>query len=413
MNRACLFLARLASLSTLLVALAFPVQQARAQSCSAANAFTQDWDAYTDRTLSVAGTTNYTVTNGASQNVTLGVSFGGDTADFAALNGRNTPSINSYMTGGFGTQKALHLGALFDSRHNNINGTNDVIAVTFTFSEPVRDLAFTMVDVDAYTTFTNGVANGQFRDWLKVTGSNGGAALTPAMSSNYGSNNTTGGQLLPGTAFFGPFAGTQPLAASEVVGNPYDTTGNSDIDQPNGNVNVSFPVPVTSVTIRYANGPLAYTNGAIGIQGISIHDLKFCTMPKISVAKTVAPASPQGSAAHFSLPGNDMVYTLTVTNSGGSQVDGSTLSLTDLLPAQTTMFTGNYSGTGASVAFTDSGSGVVCCAGVVSHGSGSPVSFGYTPNGGYDANVTGVRISPTGTMAGNSSFAVRFLVKIK
>ena len=66
-------------------------------------------------------------------------------------------------------------------------------------------------------------------------------------------------------------------------------------------------------------------------------------MPAIAIAKTSAPyITTAGSPDRFNAPGSDVAYTLTVTNSGGSPVDLSSLVLTDILPANVTFYNGDY-----------------------------------------------------------------------
>ena len=64
-------------------------------------------------------------------------------------------------------------------------------------------------------------------------------------------------------------------------------------------------------------------------------------MPSIAVAKTSTPLATTGPD-RFNAPGSDVVYTLTVTNSGGSPIDLAGLVLADLLPPQTTFYNGDF-----------------------------------------------------------------------
>ena len=107
-----------------------------------------------------------------------------------------------------------------------------------------------------------------------------------------------------------------------------------------------------------------------------------------------------------------------MTNSGDAPVDASTIIITDVLPADliynaaspvqfangTTPSGLNSFNASTMVRFSSQASG------------GAPYS--YTPStGGYDANVRGIRINPTGTMAAATgttqpSFSVSFLTRI-
>ncbi len=103
------------------------------------------------------------------------------------------------------------------------------------------------------------------------------------------------------------------------------------------------------------------------------------------------------------IPGAVVRYSLTITNTGNLPVDASSVQVQDALPTDFTFnsavpvtFTNgtpasglNAFNAGTMVAFSNTASGV------------APYSYG--PNGGLDANVRGIRIIPTGTMAAATS----------
>ena len=100
---------------------------------------------------------------------------------------------------------------------------------------------------------------------------------------------------------------------------------------------------MTSVTISYGNFPLQSGESSTGQQCVGISRVRFCPMPALAIAKTSAPyITTAGSPDRFNAPGSDVAYTLTVTNSGGSPVDVSSLVLTDVLPANVTFYNGDY-----------------------------------------------------------------------
>ncbi|NJS13945.1 MAG: hypothetical protein HC788_04160 [Sphingopyxis sp.] len=113
------------------------------------------------------------------------------------------------------------------------------------------------------------------------------------------------------------------------------------------------------------------------------------------------------------IPGAVVEYAITVTNVGNQTVSANTIIVADVLPA-------NFTYDGATpVTFvngaTASGLNAFNAATMVSFSSqpsgGAP--YAYTPTAGYDANVRGVRIAPTGTMAAATattqpSFTIRF-----
>ena len=180
------------------------------------------------------------------------------------------------------------------------------------------------------------------------------------------------------------------------------------------------------------NGTL-YRNGAdrqypsgrtddIFIDGVQYSQVCLAS-PTLTATKTVAVYNPTG-ATPFSIPGNDVVYSLTVQNSGSGAVDTDTVFIVDTLPAQVTFFNGDMDGPGpatGAVLFTQSGAGLAFSLATDVRFSNSairPTTFGacgYAPIAGYDPNVLHVCLNPKGAMAAGpgSSFTAQFRVQIK
>ena len=382
-------------------------------SCDAQNTFKLDWDAQTTGSISKTVPVNYVVTNGAGTNATVTLSFSGNTArittfNFGGATGNvTTPYIGVTNTGGFlATTKTLSIGTLFTAFQANINSNTNVVAINFAFSSAVRDIQFDVLDID--------YAANAFRDWVKISGSGPGGTFIPTISSPFGRNNTSNpGQTLPGVAVIGPYSASAPnVANGEIVGN-----GSSTNNQNFGNITASFAQPVTSIQIRFANGPSAYISGAIARQAISIHDISFCPMPSLAVAKTAAPfVTTAGNPARFNAPGSDILYSLTVSNTGGSAVDSSTIVLNDVLPGKVSFYNGDIDGAGpltSNFEFVAGSSGLTLGTANLSYSNNGGSSYGYSPASGYDTAVNAVRLAPQGTMAANSSFTVRFRAQIK
>lgn len=122
----------------------------------------------------------------------------------------------------------------------------------------------------------------------------------------------------------------------------------------------------------------------------------FPRLPSVAITKTSAPET----AGAFHLPGTRVIYTINVTSTGGP-LDTASLRLTDLLPPEVTLFTGNF-GAAGPVSFTDlstPASGVTCCTPAnlsFSDDTAPPLLFNYTPNGGDDPAVTAIQIVPGG-----------------
>ncbi len=146
--------------------------------------------------------------------------------------------------------------------------------------------------------------------------------------------------------------------------------------------------------------------------------------PTLTASKTVAIYNPTGTTP-FATPGDDVVYSLTVQNSGSGAVDADTLFIVDTLPVEVTFFNGDMDGAGpatGAVYFTQSGAGLTFSLATdvkYSNSATRPTTFGacsYTPSAGYDASIKHVCLNPKGSMlAGspNPSFTAQFRVRIK
>lgn len=145
--------------------------------------------------------------------------------------------------------------------------------------------------------------------------------------------------------------------------------------------------------------------------------------PTLAASKTVAVYNPTGTSP-FATPGADVVYSLTVQNSGSGAVDADTLFIVDTLPDEVTFFNGDLDGAGpapGAVYFTQSGAGLTFNLASDLRYSNSPVrpaNFGacaYAPTAGYDPNVKHLCLNPKGSMPSgspNPSFTVQFRVRI-
>ena len=161
--------------------------------------------------------------------------------------------------------------------------------------------------------------------------------------------------------------------------------------------------------------------GNVWIAGVSYNDI--CVTPAtLNGTKSTAIYDPL-SEGLFAIPGNDMVYTITVTNSGGSVADTDSITLIDALPGTfefyndtTPMFGGAVVGwneTSSSLTFnpaTDLG---------FSNGASAPADFAsctYTPSSGYDPAVTYICFNPKGAFAfgdPDPEFSVSFRGRIQ
>ena len=123
-----------------------------------------------------------------------------------------------------------------------------------------------------------------------------------------------------------------------------------------------------------------------------------------------------GSTSPKAIPGAEVQYTIQVINNGIGVADADSIVITDVVPANTTMYVDTA---GSAVTFSCSGCGLT-----TPWTYSNAVSYSYQPGGGppyvyppttigYDPLVKGVRIKPSGTLnGGGASFTVIFKMKI-
>lgn len=393
--RALSFTAALALLATGLPAHA---------ACDANNTYSFAFASVADASLTYGNTYTYTATNplGATRAFTFRAVNNGLSS--IQVNGDNMPQISNDLTSGTGG-KTFQIGGIFPSRTANITSNTRTIRLTIAFATPIRDIIVNGHDAD----FTSN----QFRDWVHVTGSDGTSSFVPALSAPAGNNNGAGARTAGGSSVnFGADNAPFVLTSNEGVG----ISTSADQNVTTGDIVMSFPQPVTSVTISYGNFPLQSGESSTGQQRFGISQVRFCPMPSLAIAKTSAPyITTAGSPDRFNAPGSDVAYTLTVTNSGGSPVDLSSLVLTDVLPANVTFYNGDYNPAVPGMGpfeLTAGSSGVTLPAGGRAYSNNNGSTYVYAPAAGYDANVDAVRLTPSGSMAANSSFTIRFRARI-
>jgi uncharacterized repeat protein (TIGR01451 family) len=148
--------------------------------------------------------------------------------------------------------------------------------------------------------------------------------------------------------------------------------------------------------------------------------------PQLRVTKTSEVLSDpiRGTSQPKRIPGAFVRYSVGVVNTGTGTVDNASLVLTDPVPPGTSLFVSTAAG--APVEFIDGApaSGLAFnYAANVSYsnqpGGGAPYTYVPVPDAnGVDANVTGIRVAPSGVMvatggSGNPSFTLRFRVRVR
>jgi uncharacterized repeat protein (TIGR01451 family) len=383
-----------------LLATSQPAQAA----CDANNTYSFAFQSVANASLAYGSTYTYTATNplGATRTFTFRAVNNGLSS--IQVNSDNMPQISADLTSGSGG-KTFQIGGTFPSRTASITSNTRTIRLTITFATPVRDIIVNGHDAD----FTSN----QFRDWVHVTGSDGTSTFVPVLSAPAGNNNGAGARTAGASSVnFGADNSPFVLTSNEGVG----VSTSADVSVTTGDIAISFPQPVTTVTISYGNFPLQSGESATGQQRFGISQVRFCPMPSLALTKTSAPyITTAGSPDRFNAPGSDVAYTLTVTNSGGSPVDLSSLVLTDVLPANVTFYNGDYNPAVPGMGpfeLTAGTSGVTLPAAGRAYSNNNGSTYVYSPAAGYDANVDAVRLTPSGSMAANSTFTVRFRARV-
>lgn len=367
---------------------------ASAATCTGANEYALSFASRATTQLSYGSTYTYAATRSAGGSVNVSVNLAQANLASTTVGGETMPRITTLISGS--TARHLVFGGTFTGRTTSITGTSRIITVTFTFPAPVVSFSLNADDID--------YGANQFRDWVNISGSNGTTTFTPTMTTQWGNNNAGTSTATGSSIGFGVRTNAPTLSsAQQMVG-----MGTSDIGTATGRFTAEFAQPVNSVTLRYGNYPGESTTGqqAMGISGIT-----FCEMPEVTFAKTSAPVA--GTLGSFNLPGNDVIYTLTVTNPTGTSIDAGSIVLNDILPANMIFRNAAFDGTtGLPVKLATSGGLTLAAASVAYRASGG-TAFSYAPVAGYDAQVAELRITPAGELAPNSSAVFQFRAQVK
>ncbi|WP_285713771.1 CshA/CshB family fibrillar adhesin-related protein [Erythrobacter oryzae] len=140
---------------------------------------------------------------------------------------------------------------------------------------------------------------------------------------------------------------------------------------------------------------------------------------EISKVSTVISDPVNGTTNPKAIPGAVVEYAITVRNVGAGTVDASSIVLLDVMPAEMAFAVGTpvtfTNGTPTSGLNTFNANTMV----TYSQATNGVAPYNYTPTGTFDANVRGIRIAPTGTMAAATSataqpsFTIRFRAQVR
>lgn len=141
----------------------------------------------------------------------------------------------------------------------------------------------------------------------------------------------------------------------------------------------------------------------------------------LSAEKTVNIYDPQ-NVGLYALPGNDVIYTISVENTGTGDVDSGSLILIDAMPPEVIFYNGDIDDGGPEtdpVSFQDTGGNLTLDFNTdvgFSNAATKPTDFtqcNYTPIAGYDPDVTFICFTPQGVMTGQSMWSISFRSRIK
>ena len=375
--------------------------------CDAANQYNFSFNTAPAAQLSYTGSSTYTATNSLGQSISFTVTYLTNGLSTNVVSTATLPAINNLINDSGTTNNNLMIGGRFASRTATITSGVRTITTILTFATAVRDARVQLNDVDWGTN--------QFRDWIFLSGSSPAGTYVPAITTPFANNNAAGPRDdANSTMTLGSATTPYSISASEAVGT--GVANNTGVN--NGSLYGSWLQPITSARIIYGNYPLQAGETVTGVQAYGIQSVSFCPMPQISVAKSSVPFSDpaNGTVNPKAIPGADVDYTLTVTNTGGSPLDLSGVTIADVLPGTLTLFNGDIdpvtAGTQTFV-FTAGTSGLTLSAANLTFSNNGGASYAYTPAAGYDVNVNALRFVPSGAMAANSSFSVRFRARVK
>ncbi|MEQ1930606.1 MAG: hypothetical protein ABL957_08750 [Parvularculaceae bacterium] len=374
------------SLVATFAALAALVSPAAAQIAGSVN-----WSTLgvTDENVIPSGTTQTSV--GVTSTITWStVTDGGS---FIAYAGNNFVSYETTAQGGIANFAQIG----FDNERQD---ADDKVTLNVAFSEPVRQLAFTLTDID----------QSSWDDFVEVYYNTGSGFVNARVPVTYATS-------------IGPAA----AADDETFGDGWEGTASSASTSTDGNIVFSFgALEITAIRIVYFSGNDAGGNNYDpGGQQLGVGNITFNkVMPNLSVSKTVIVSSLSSST--YAVPGSDVVYTISAQNLGNGRVDNNALFIVDRLPSELTFYNADMDGGGpatTAVYFTQSaGTGLTFTPATdlrYSNAVGAPANFAactYTPSAGYDANVRHICVNPKGTMMGGSpvkSFTLSFRAQIK
>lgn len=197
-----------------------------------------------------------------------------------------------------------------------------------------------------------------------------------------------------------------------------------------GLINLSVTIPTTATSaqtyarFRWSTTPSLSATGSANDGEVEDYAVTFTGAASLVANKSIAVFDP-GALGLYAVPGNDVIYTFTVTNTGSGPADPGSIEIIDKLPAEVTFYNGDIDDAGPElnpVAFSQSsGAGLTftyATDAAYSNATTKPVNFAactYTPTAGYDPAVTYICLRPQGSFASGTpdpNFTLSFRARI-
>ena len=366
---------------------------------------------------SVSPPTNFDLSLAVGASLPAGVSFDTTTGDVTVLQG--TPTVS--LTFDYELCEAGNSGNC-ETATVTLNVTNPNPPSICPFGTTLTTGTFHAVDVQSNTQFQT----------LQNPNNALGAPLPIGTLMNTGNSGTTfNADVLYDLTGDPNILVPEGTMIDVAIANFFNSNPSSDVSTTLDNVNFTVvgtsSGPWNNNILRYdqytvpAGGTryleIEYNNQAFRFDGVIYNSQ--CTVgatppsPNVSAAKTVTMFDPNDHA----IPGNDIIYTITVTNQGDGEVDNDSLVLIDNMPGEISFFNNLPN----PITFTDNGSNLTFNPAAdlqfSNITSGEPADFNacnYTPIANdYDPNVTFICLNPKGVMAAMSDWSVSFRAQIQ
>lgn len=338
-----------------------------------------------------------------------------------------------YRIGTLGTGNTVRLTsldfacptAIFVSPTPGGNPPQDFSDAPASYGNPMHDIvagySIGTVNTAETTPYANANAVGDLGDDGYSAGTYRRTFLTTATVTVAGANGRLQGWVdWNGDGDFGD--------AGEQVATNIADNGPGDTDPATGVIGVAITTPANatlaqtfarfrwSTTLNAPPSTLILSNGEV--EDYAFTALGVATLTTVKSSTVYAPTG----TIPFSIPGNDMLYTISVANTGSAPTDANSVFIFDALPNTLTFFNGDIDGTGpltGAVSFTQTGTGLTYVAATdlrFSNLAAAPASFAactYTPAAGYDPAVRHICVNPKGAMQSGGSPTPQFNVQFR